>query len=207
MNRILKMFSFAVLTGLFFGGCYPGGADYTSDRDVVYTTYNDEYDFKAYNTYAMPDQIVTDVHMTNGGDTIYEYMKPIYADPILDKIAENMTNYGWTRVDVSENPDMLLTPAGISTTTYFYSYWYDWWYGGWWGGWGWYYPPYYTVSSITTGSLIMVFANPNLDTPINRSPTEWIGIGNGILTNSGNVGRALDAIDQAYEQSPYLKIN
>lgn len=208
MNRLLRFFSFAILSGLLFGGCYPGGADYTSDYDVVYTNYNDTFDFKVFNTYAMPDQIVIDVEITNGGDTIYEYMKPKYADPILDQIANNMANYGWTRVDIADNPDMLLMPAGISSTTYFYSYWYGWWYGGYYPpGWGWYYPPYYTVSSYTTGSMIMTLTDPNSDSPINRAPLEWIGVVNGVLTNSANINRALSGIDQAFEQSPYLKIN
>lgn len=208
MNRLLKFFSFAVLSGLLLGGCYPGGADYTSDYDVVYTNYNDTFNFKAFNTYAMPDEIVIDVEITNGGDTIYEYMKPKYADPILAQIATNMTGYGWTRVDIADNPDMLLMPAGISSTTYFYSYWYGWWYGGYYPpGWGWYYPPYYTVSSYTTGSMIMTLTDPNSDTPINRAALEWIGVVNGVLTNSASISRAVTGIDQAFEQSPYLKIN
>ena len=96
----------------------------------------------------------------------------------------------------------------MKSTTYFYSYWYDWWYGGYWGwGWGWYYPPYYTVSSYTTGSLIMVISDPNEETPINRSPAVWVGIGNGLLTGAYDIDRATDAVDQAFAQSPYLQTN
>jgi hypothetical protein len=209
MNRLLIYFVSVALAGIGLAGCYPQGPDFTEDLDVVYTNYDPDYDFVGQSTYAMPDKIVTDVEITNGGDTIYEYMKPVYADQILAKIASNMSALGWTRVDIdaSPKPDVLLTPAGISSTTYFYTYWYDWWYGGYYGGWGWYYPPYYTVSSYTTGSLIMTIADPNIDSPINRSPVSWIGAGNGLLTYSGNVDRALDAIDQAFEQSPYLKTN
>lgn len=206
MNQFLKFFSLALLFGLILGGCYPGGADYTSDYDVVYTDYNDTFNFKAFTTYAMPDDIVVDVQISNAGDTTYEYMKSVYSDPILAQIATNMTNYGWTRVDISANPDLLLSPAAQSSTTYYTSYWYNWWYGGYYPGWGWYYPPSYTVSSYTTGSLIMTIADPNSDSPINRSQSEWIGVLNGILTNSANINRALSGIDQAFSQSPYLSI-
>ena len=206
MNRSLKFLCFSALAGLLFSGCYPNGPDFTEDLDVVYTTFDDQYDFQSKGTYAMPDQIVTNVEI-EGRDTIYEYMKDIYAQPILQKIADNMSALGWNRVDVSANPDVLLTPAGISSTTYFYSYWYDWWYGGYWGWYGWYYPPYYTVSSYTTGSLILVIADPHIDSPINRSPAAWIGAMNGILTGSADISRVLVAIDQAFEQSPYLKTN
>jgi hypothetical protein len=208
MTRLLSFSFFTALIGLGLAGCYPGGPDYTEDLDVVYTNYDSEFDFAGRSTYAMPDQIVTDVEITNAGDTVYEYMKPVYADQILAKIAANMTALGWTRVDIdaSPKPDVLLTPGAISSTTYFYSYWYDWWYGGYYG-WGWYYPPSYTVSSYTTGSLIMTIADPNIDNPINKSPTAWIGVLNGLLSGSGNIGRALDGVDQAFEQSPYLKTN
>lgn len=209
MKRLLTYSLFAALAGLGLAGCYPGGPEYTEDLDVVYTTYDTEFDFAGRNTYAMPDQIVTDVQITNSGDTIYEYMKPVYADQILGKIASNMSALGWTRVDISATPkpDVLLSPAATSSTTYYYSYWYDWWYGGYYGGWGWYYPPSYTVSSYTTGSLIMTIADPNLDSPINSSPTAWVGVLNGLLSGSGNVNRALTGIDQAFAQSPYLKTN
>ncbi len=207
MNRLLTYFIIATLAGFGLAGCYPQGPEYTDDLDVVYTNFDPEFDFPGHNTYAMPDQIVTDVQITNAGDTIYEYMKPIYADPILDKIDANLTALGWTKVDVSANPDVLMMPAGISSTTYFYSYWYCWWYGGYYGGWGWYYPPYYTVSSYTTGSLIMTMSDPTVDSPINRSATAWIGAMNGLLSGNGNINRALDGIDQAFAQSPYLRTN
>lgn len=207
MNRLFTYFIFAAAAGLLLAGCYPAGPDYTEDLDVVYTTYNPAFDFISQNTYAMPDQIVTDVQITNAGDTIYEYMKPVYADQILSRIDANMSSLGWTKVDVSANPDVLLMPAGISSTTYFYDYWYGWWYGGYWGGWGWYYPPYYTVSSYTTGSLIITMADPNTDSPINQSQTSWIAAANGLLTGGSNITRALDGVDQAFKQSPYLRTN
>ncbi len=207
MNRLLTYFIIASLSGFGLAGCYPQGPEFTEDLDVVYTNFDPEFDFPGHNTYAMPDQIVTDVQITNSGDTIYEYMKPIYADQILARIDANMAALGWSKVDVSANPDVLMMPAGISSTTYFYSYWYCWWYGGYYGGWGWYYPPYYTVSSYTTGSLIMTMSDPTVDSPINRSATAWIGAMNGLLSGNGNINRALDGIDQAFEQSPYLRTN
>jgi hypothetical protein len=95
----------------------------------------------------------------------------------------------------------------MSTTTVFYSYWYDWWYGGYGGWYGWYYPPYYTVSSYTTGSLIITMSDPNIESAIDRTPTIWIGAMNGLLTGGSDVNRAVAGINQAFNQSPYLKTN
>jgi Domain of unknown function (DUF4136) len=206
MNRIAKFTLLAILAGGLLTGCYPDGPDYTEELDVVYTTYDDEYDFVSKGTYAMPDQIVVDIEIDNG-DTTYVYMKDIYATPILQKIEDNMTALGYQRVDVSADPDLLMMPAGMTSTTYYYYYWYCWWYGGYWGGWGWYYPPYYSVSSYTTGSLILVLSDPNVDSPINRSLPSWICAMNGLLSGGYDLDRVLDGIDQGFTQSPYLRTN
>jgi len=202
MKRILGKMMLTALAGVFLLGCYPAGPEYVDDLDVVYTTYEEEYDFKSQATYAIPDKIVTDVKIKNG-DTTYVYMKDVYAEPILQAIESNMTALGWNKVDIANNPDILVTPAGITTTTYFYSYWYDWWYG--YGGyWGWYYPPYYTVSSYTTGTMIITMADPENDSPINRSPAIWIAAANGLLAYDYDINRVKKGIDQAFAQSPYL---
>lgn len=191
---------------LLLAGCYPQGPEYVEDTDVVYTTYDERFTFNTKETYAMPDMIVMDVEIDNG-DTTYEYMPDKFAKPIFDKIIENMTALGYDQVDIDENPDLLLTPAAISSTTYFYSYWYDWWYGCYYGcGWGWYYPPYYTISSYTTGSMIITLTDPNAaaDSPINRSQTVWISAANGLVSYAYDITRVTRSIDQSFRQSPYL---
>ncbi len=190
-------------------GCYPDGAQYIDEFDITYTTFDEQYDFSGNSTYARPDRIVIDVEIDRFGDTTYIYMKDRFAQPLLAGIDENMQNYGWSKVDIEDNPDLLLMPAGISSTTYFYSWWYDWWYCPWYPGWGWYWPPYYQVSSVTTGSFIMALSDPNdgQESPINRSGISWLSVNNGILTGANDVTRALNGIDQSFIQSPYLKIN
>ncbi len=191
---------------LLLAGCYPQGPEYVEDTDVVYTTFDEKYDFKSRETYAMPNKIVMDVEIDHG-DTTYEYMPDKFAKPIFDKIKENMTTLGYDLVDIGADPDLLLTPAAISSTTYFYSYWYDWWYGCYYGcGWGWYYPPYYTVSSYTTGSMIMTLSDPNAaaNSPINRSQTVWASAANGLVNYSYDISRVTKSIDQSFRQSQYL---
>jgi len=203
MKRILSKTMLAAVVGVFLLGCYPAGPEYVDDLDVVYSTYDEVYDFQSQGTYAMPDKIVTDVKIKNG-DTTFVYMKDVYAKQLLASIESNMSKFGWTKVNIDKDPDVLVTPAAMSTTTYYYSYWYDWWYGGYYGGW--YYPPYYSVSSYTTGSLIITMADPNVETAINKTPTIWIAAANGLL-GSDDINRALKGIDQAFAQSPYLKTN
>lgn len=196
----------SVLVAMLLASCYPQGPENSEDTDVVYTTYDDRYQFEGKSTYAMPPKIVTDVKIDNG-DTTFQYMADKFAAPILEKIEENMTAMGYSRVPIAANPDLLLSPAAISSTTYFYSYWYDWWYGCYYGcGWGWYYPPYYTVSSYTTGSLVMTLTDPKAATnsPINRSQIIWVSAANGLVNYSYDISRVTESIDQSFRQSPYL---
>jgi len=205
MKKILLM----ALPFLALAGCYPGGPEYVEDLDAVYTTYDTEFDFQSRNTYARPDKIVVDVEIEDG-DTTFVYMKDAFAEPLLDQIDDHMAELGWTLVDIEDGPDVLLTPAGLKSTTFFYSYWYDWWYGGWYGGyWGWYYPPYVTISSYTTGSLIITIADPNVedDSPINQSQAAWVCVANGLYTGAYDVSRLTTALNDAFSQSPYLKTN
>ena len=204
MKRLLLMAAMPVV----LLSCYPAGPDYVEDLDVTYTTHRTDFDFQSKSTYAMPDQIVVDVEIEDG-DTTYIFMKDIFADPILAAIDDNLQSLGWEKVTLAQQPDVVVTPAGIKSTTYFYSYWYDWWYGGWYGGWGWYYPPYYTVSSYTTGTMLITMADPNVDedSPINESQAAWIMAGNGLFTGDYDLDRVIDAIDEAFDQSPYLDLN
>jgi len=198
MKRFSPLRFLLVALPLVLWSCYPEGPEYTEDLDVVYTTYDKEYDFQAASTYAMPNKIVVDAEKNIGGDWVPEYMPA----------------NGWTRLPndgggfPSPNADVIITPAALKSTTYFYTYWYDWWYGGYYGGWGgWYYPPSYSVSSYTTGSFVIVIADPNVQSPINQTQASWVAVSNGLFTGVYDVTRVTKAIDQSFAQSPYLKTN
>jgi len=190
---------------LLIAGCYPGGPDYAEEMDIVMTKHNDSYDFAAKATYAIPDRIVKITgSVTEGNDP--EFIPDIAAEQLLARINDNMENLGWKRVDLSENPDVVMTVAAWETTTVFY--WYDYWYW-WWGGyypyWGYNPPVYYT--SYTTGTLLMGLIDPN-EMGANGNPVDqWSGAVNGLLTGSYDASRINEAIDKAFSISPYLKTN
>jgi len=185
-------------------GCYPQGPEATEDLDVVLTYFRDGYDFKAKTTYAMPDNIVKITGNLQEGDSP-EFIPNATATLILAEIDKNMLAMGWQKVGVSENPDLLLTPASWDTTTivYWYDYW-SWWYGAYYPYWG-YYPGY--VSSYSTGTLLMALIDPKVLGANGNPIAQWTGALNGILTNSYNASRVNKGIDQAFMQSPYLKTN
>lgn len=186
-------------------GCYPQGPEFTEDLDVVLTHFQDDYDFNSRQTYARPDRIVKITgNLEEGEDP--EFIPDAIAEAVLAQIDQNMSSLGWQQVAIDEDPDLLLTPASWETTTitYYYDYWY-WWWGGYYPGWGYYYPGY--VSSYSTGTLFMSLIDPEVQGANGNPIAQWSGAANGILTYSYDVTRVNKAIDQAFAQSPYLKIN
>lgn len=200
-----KIFSFLALAVLaFLFGCYPGGAEYVDEYDIVYSNYDRTYDFVSKGTYSLPDKIVKITGKENDPPT---YVKDIYAGPMLAQIDANMQALGWTKLDVSKNPDLQLLPAAWETTTiiYYGGGYYCWYYPYYCGG-GWYYP-YPASSSYSTGTMVMTLVDPNSESADGRKRAVWTGAINGLLSGAYSTSRVNKAIDQSFKQSPYLKTN
>jgi len=193
-----KKIAFYIIIIGMMAGCYPQGPEYYEDLDIVYTNYEPKFDFASKGTYAMPDEIVkVEGNLVEGEDP--EFVKEPYNTQILTKIQANMTALGWTKVEDPEDADLVLFPAVWTNTTVYY--WYDYWcwYYPYYCGWGWGYP---SVSSYTTGTLVMTLVADGDDY---IEPTRvWTAACNGLLSGAYNTSRVNDAIDQAFEQSPYL---
>lgn len=186
---------------LLLGSCYPDGAEYYSDLDIVYTDYEDQFDFASKGTYSIPDKIVKIEGDLVGGEDP-EFVKEPYNTQMLQKMESNMSDLGWTKIEDPAEADLVLFPAVWTNTTIYY--WYDYWcwYYPYYCGWGWGYP---SVSSYTTGTLLMTLTADG-DDYIEPSQV-WTSAVNGLLSGSYNTSRVNTAIDQAFTQSPYLKTN
>ena len=186
---------------VLLGSCYPEGAEYYDELDIVYTDYNDEFDFASLGNYSIPDKIVKVTgNIIDGEDP--EFVKEPMNSQMLAKMESNMTALGWNKVEDPATADLVLFPAVWTNTTVYYWYNYWCWYYPYYCGYGWGYP---SVSSYTTGTLVMTLV---VDGENYVDPARvWSGIANGLVSGSYNVARANNAIDQAFKQSPYLKTN
>ena len=203
MKRII--YALFVFVAVLFWGCYPGGAEYTEELDLVYTNYDKNFDFASKKTYSLPNQIVK---ITGDITKPPEYVKPAYADAMLARIDANMQGLGWTKVNVDDSPNIQLLPAAWESTTIIY--------GGYYGGyWCWYYPyycgggwyyPYPVATSYTTGTLLVTIVDPNTESTDDSKYLAWTGAINGLLSGSWNPDRVNKSIDQLFIQSPYLQV-
>jgi hypothetical protein len=205
-----------VLTLVLISGCYPNGAEFIDDIDLVYTNYSSGFAFSSKQTYAIPDSVIKitgDVFNDPDGDHKPSFLSQSSAAVILDKINQNMLDYGWQRVNKNANPDVILLVSSVTTTNLYYYY--DWWYWGWYypgysPGWGWYYPGYYPpyVTGYRSGSVLVQMVDAKaVAAGVESVPVVWTCILNGLAEGgtSSIAPRVQTGIDKAFAQSPYLK--
>ena len=212
-HRVLVLVAVSLgAASLALSSCTPGSELTAQQSDVVVTIRNPNVDFGAIKTYVMPDTIV---HIVAEGED--DNISRKYDEAILDLIAANFGARGYERIDEDPQnpPDALVL---VSVTTIDYWYWYSYPPGGWWGwypGWGWWggypgwgYPPpgWGTSYAYTTGTLFVDMVDPE-ETEDEEVLLYWEGVCNGILSSSesSNVSRFTDSINQMFEQSPYLR--
>lgn len=206
-----------VLSLILVSGCYPKGAEFIDDLDLVYTNFNSSFDFSSKQTYAITDSVIKitgDIFNDPDGDHKPSFLSASSSAAILDRINQNMTDFGWSRVSKNSNPDVILL-VSVSTTTNLY-YYYDWWYWSWWypgfyPGWGWYYPGYYPayVTGYRSGSVFIQMVDAKaIAGGEETAPVQWSVILNGLAEGgtSSIIARVQTGIDKAFTQSPYLKI-
>lgn len=206
----LLLYGLLLLAGsaILLTGCYPGEIDSLQEADLVVTLFDQDANFSAYRTYAMPDTIIhiCDVNSEDQSNCPSE-LRRTYDDLILNQIKDNLAAMGFRPAMAGEDTSVFVVVAANATDMYGYSsyYWYwDYWYG--YPGYGWYYPPTTVYYEFTTGTLqIYMFDPAKADPNQQRLSAVWVAAINGLIGEGGNPQTRLNtAIDQAFDQSAYL---
>ena len=188
--------------------CYPDrSVDSTTEFASVTTLFDKEADFATVTKYALPDTVL---YVPKLEDEVPAATQAA----ILSSIRTNLNQLGWTEVT---NPrttavDVYVVATVTSETSTYWVYWWDYWgwYPYWPVGWSgasanWYYPGYWYPYSYTTGTVLIGMADARPTITDGRIPLMWSAGVNGVLADQGtNVAIATAAIDQAFQQSPYL---
>lgn len=209
------VFSSIVLGLVALSSCYPGSDRTLQNTELVYTVYEENFDFSAMKTYFLNDDVIA----IDTAETIPQGTQTA----IIDEIASNMNKKGWTRVfDVdddgipTESAAVVVLASALTGTVEGVSYWPG--YGGWWGGyWGWY-KKYYGWGGYGWGGVAIPYSydvgtiyidmvdRSSYDPVDEKIDLVWMSAMNGVLSSSGfdTNSRIERVIDQAFEQSPYL---
>ena len=205
---------------LMLNGCYSDYGLSTQDYDIVATFFDKNTDFQQFQTFTLLDTII---RVEAGGGT-NNNPDTKYDQQMLDRIASNLTNYGYSRiaqedVDSTNKPSVFILVSAVSSENYAYSPGYWWGYWGWYPGWGYYpgwgpgwggYYPGGVAYSYTIGSLFITMLNADdVDVANKTAKINWAATINGLLDDSRqNISSRINqAIDQSFNQSPYIKIN
>lgn len=189
--------------------CYKTPDTSSLSNDLVVATNRDlRVDFNDFTTYYISDTIPRITDSTT--DTILVGPEAL---EIVNKIKENLDARGYQFVDLDQDPDLAVIPAVIRVTAVG-TVCTGWYYGypgyyppGYWGPYyGGYYYPYCGYYTYDTGSLnidLMDLLNSEINNNISAT---WTATMFGSLNSSDevNLDRALTAIDQAFDQSPYI---
>lgn len=190
---------------VFASGCYYYGesVDQWSDLDSIITAREPGREFDGMQTYAMPESVADLSEFVDDPEPLTD----AYDQDYIDRVAENMADYGWTRVDDIADADVLILNGKVASE-YWVSYTY------WWGYYPYYiYYPYYptqTVSwSFPVGSIVTLMIKPdeltNID-DLESVPAIWVATALGAVTDTNTKQRIESAVDQAFAQSDYLMV-
>ena len=208
-----KFFALLFVLPLFVA-CEKDPDDSKLDYDfVVYTSYDKDAKFSDHKTYYVPDSVllITDKEKA-------EYLTGSEGDKIIDAIVDQMNSRGFTRVTDKESADLGIQTSFVQNAYYFYGYngSSNWWgsYPGYWGpgywggGWNSWYYPYPITYSYQVGALLseIVDLKGAVTRTDDKLPVLWTAYMTGLLSNSNKINTQLSvqAVNQAFEQSPYI---
>jgi hypothetical protein len=180
--------------------CYPDEITDVTEFDTVVTVPDTTTNFATALRYVLRDTIVhlplEDNNYSHAGD-----------DAVVARIRANMNAAGYQEVQDTTNADFLVATF-LTTRQYVFI---DWIGGCWYpyyGCWGWYYPSYPYVYTYETGTvMVLIMDRRRRDQGLLQMPIAWFAAVNGVVDVGGEVDRAVEGIDQAFAQSPYLSRN
>jgi len=176
---------------------------------AVQTSKQPDANFSSYKTYFISDTIA--LRTTDPKDTLWFDDK---AQQLVDAVKKNMTARGYTLVnDNHSNPDLglgLTAIKDLNVGVIYPGWWWGYWGGCYWGYCG--YPPYYPwygggiVYSIPTGTIILDMIDLKNAGSNGKLYVPWGSVMSGGLgyTND-DIQLGVQAIDQAFTQSPYIQ--
>ncbi len=211
MKKIL-LISAAVLA---LAACHKEPYTGSDNGYLVYTSPAKDVDFAQFKTYHVADSV-----LIIGSSDKPEYSKSAAAAELILKVRENLQKNGYTFVPEAADADIGVQLTYVVRTERFVQYygsnywWYNYpgyWPSGYWGPWRGYYYPRPVVYTYTTNALITDIvdlkaapASDSEEKPLEILWTSYIG-GSAGNAYPGAQKMMLDAINQAFLQSPYLK--
>jgi hypothetical protein len=128
-----------------------------------------------------------------------------FVKAVINEAALNATSRGFTRVDADENPDFALKIVVLENFNFYQTVSYPGYYSGYYGYYGGYYGP--IVSTYSSNFVTMVIEAVDIKhyaANNNKYVVIWSAYIGDLYTTDDVRGKLLEAVDRAFEQSPYF---
>jgi hypothetical protein len=205
----MKSYLLILAAAFAFFGCRPEPeAVELVDQMVVSTNYDKTASFPSYATYAIPTDTIGFISETSQ-DTIIVASRSSFPKPVLQAINTELQARGFSRVNKNNSPDLGINVLVVNDFNVFQNVIYpDNYYGGYYGGYygynSWYSYPYVQTYAYNTGVLIIEIVDLKNLTPENKVRVLWSAYMGDVYSTLDLERQAVDAIQQAFTQSPYL---
>jgi len=175
---------------------------------VVQTNYDITVDFKNFSTYALPLDTIGLVSNTTDASAIVNN----YSKAVVNAVKKNLDQLGYQRVELNQNPDFgvnifVVNDLSVFQSVVYPNYYYGYpgyGYGSYYGYGGYYGYPYVNTQVYNQAILVIEFADLKTIQNDNARVVWTANIGD-LITSVDQDVKVLEAINQAFIQSPYLK--
>lgn len=200
-----------LLSVVFLTACHPEPDNkLLIDELVVATNYDPDANFSDYVTYAIPTDTIGFISETSE-DTIIVASESTFPRTVLNAIKANLDARGYTRVPKNQNPDiginvLVVNDFNVFQQVVYPNYGYPGnYYSGYYGYSSWYYYPYVNTYAYNTGVLIIEMVDLKNKTPDNKVKVIWDAYLGDVYSTLDLEEQTVNAIDQAFIQSPYVE--
>lgn len=126
-----------------------------------------------------------------------------FVESTIDRVGQNAEEKGYTRVEADENPDFAIKIVVLENFSFFQTVSYPGYYSGYYGYYGGYYGP--VVNTYTSNFVTLVIEVVDIKHSVdNKYKVIWSAYIGDLLSSVDRKVKLLEAVDQAFEQSPYF---
>ncbi|MDH4057705.1 MAG: DUF4136 domain-containing protein [Cyclobacteriaceae bacterium] len=215
MNKVLAVIALSAITMACEN--QPQTADLV--RFMAVQTQYDQSDinsteniFKTYSTFIIRNDTIGYVSSSPNSDTILVDGINIdvpngYVTPVVNLIKLKLSEAGFDQVSDSDNPDFAVNVAVLQNFSFFQTINYPGYYSGYYGYYNYYYPIVTTYYANYATLVIEIVDVKNFAANNNKYKVIWKASIGDLISTVDLRGKTLEAIEQAFQQSPYIKKN
>jgi hypothetical protein len=212
---MLRALFFGGLLLLFFASCMrePEQVDL-----VKYMLVQTEYDtaavdgninvFNTYSTFVLRQDTMGFVSTVADDTILIDNSNFVFVTPVVDRVTEEIEAVGFDRVEENANPDFAVNVVVLENFSFTQTVSYPNYYSGYYSGYyGYYYPVVNTYYSNFITLVIEVVDIKNYAENGNKYKVMWKASIGDLGATLDLTGKTLEAVDQAFIQSPYFSKN